>query len=151
MTLREPTNVSHSDLVEATNASGFFQLLGMHIETADAGKGKVSIRVDERLMHPQMIVHGGVIFALADTAMSMAILSMHQAGTRVSTIEAKINYLLPVRSGELVAEGSIVQHGRSIAVLEATVYNLYDGTSQAVARVLGTFSIGRPKHAVVET
>lgn len=43
MTLREPTNVSHSDLVEATNASGFFQLLGMHIEMANAGKGKVSI------------------------------------------------------------------------------------------------------------
>jgi acyl-CoA thioesterase len=142
---REPTNISHTELVDATNASGFFQLLGMRIEMTDAGKGKVSISVDERLMHPQMIVHGGVPFTLADTAMSMAILSLHPLGTRISTIEAKINYLLPIRTGELVAEASIVQHGRSIAVLEATVYNIVEGTSQAVARILGTFHIGRPR------
>jgi acyl-CoA thioesterase len=148
MTQQEPGFITLDKLAEATNASGFFQLLGMRIETADTGKGKVSIRVDERLMHPQMIVHGGVIFTLADTAMSMAILSMHPVGTRISTIEAKINYLLPVRTGELIAEASIVQHGRSIAVLEATVYNIQEGTSQAVARILGTFSIGRQKQAV---
>jgi len=101
-------------------------------------------------MHPQMIVHGGVIFTLADTAMSMALLSTLPADTRISTIEAKINYLLPVRTGELVAEAGIVQQGRSIAVLEATVYNIQEGTRQAVARLLGTFHIVRQKQAVEE-
>lgn len=148
MALQEPTDISQAALVASTKAAGYFQLLGMHIEATETGRGKVSIAVDERLMHPLMIVHGGVIFTLADTAMSMAILSMHPLGTRISTIEAKINYLLPVRAGELVAEASIVQQGRSIAVLEATVYNIVEGTSQAVSRILGTFHIGRPKQAV---
>lgn len=72
----EQSRVSMEQLIEGTHQSGFFQLLGMHIEITEPGTGKVHITVDERLMHPQMIVHGGVIFTLADTAMSMALLSL---------------------------------------------------------------------------
>jgi len=43
-------------------------------------------------------------------------------GTPVSTIEAKINYLLPVRTGELESRGAIIHQGRSTAVLESTVF-----------------------------
>ena len=149
MSLQEPTNVSHSELVEATNASGFFQLLGMHIEVADVGKGKVSIRVDERLMHPQMIVHGGVTFALADSAMGMTLLAALSPETRIGTIEAKVNFLLPVRAGELVAEARIVHLGRTIAVLEATVFNIVEDEPRAVARMIGSFSISESQRPVV--
>jgi len=125
--------------------SGYFQLLDMHIENAHDGVGATHINVDARLMHPQQIVHGGVIFTLADTAMSMALLSVLPEGTVVSTIEAKINYLLPVRAGELVSEAIIVHQGRTVAVSEATVYNINGGERQAIARVLGTFHIRQPK------
>jgi uncharacterized protein (TIGR00369 family) len=92
-------------------------------------------------MHPQQIVHGGVIFTLADTAMSMALISVLPLGTRFSTIEAKINYIAPVITGELSAEGIIVHRGRSTAVTESTVYNLRGEEKVMVARVLGTFHI----------
>jgi acyl-CoA thioesterase len=124
---------------------GYRDLLGMKIVTVRDGVGRVTISVDERLMHPQMIVHGGVIFTLADTAMSMALISVFPPGTTVSTIEAKVNYLLPVREGELLAEATITHQGRSIAVTEATVFNIVNGERKAVARVLGTFSIRAPK------
>jgi acyl-CoA thioesterase len=146
MTQPEQPSLSMGQLIEATHRSGFFQLLGMHIATSEPGTGKVHITVDERLMHPQMIVHGGVIFTLADTAMSFALLSLHPAGTRISTIEAKINYLLPVRAGELLAKAQVTHHGRSIAVLEATVYNGLEQERKAVARILGTFNIAAPRH-----
>jgi uncharacterized protein (TIGR00369 family) len=77
----------------------------------------------------------------------MALLSLLPVGTRISTIEAKINYLLPVRAGELLAEAIIVQRGRSIAVLEANVYNIQEDERKAIARILGTFHIAPPKHA----
>ncbi len=124
---------------------GYRDLLGMKITTVSEGVGRVTISVDERLMHPQMIVHGGVIFTLADTAMSMALISIFPLGTSVSTIEAKVNYLLPVREGELMAEATITHQGRSIAVTEATVFNIVNGDRKAIARVLGTFSIRMPK------
>jgi acyl-CoA thioesterase len=145
MTQNEQTEIPLDLIKQGVNNMGIARLLGMRIEALEDGIGRVSIQVDERLMHPQQIVHGGVIFTLADTAMSMALISVIPLGTRFSTIEAKINFLAPVRAGELLAEASIVQQGRSIAVLEATVYNLYDDARTAVARVLGTFSIGSTK------
>ena len=63
------------ELRQRAHHAGYFELLGMQITTAQDGKGLVRIQVDERLMHPQMIVHGGVIFTLADTAMSWALIS----------------------------------------------------------------------------
>jgi len=145
MTQNEQTEIPLDLIKQGVNNMGIARLLGMRIEALEDGIGRVSIQVNERLMHPQQIVHGGVIFTLADTAMSMALLSVISPGTRFSTIEAKINFLAPVRAGELQAEASIVQQGRSIAVLEATVYNLYDDARTAVARILGTFSIGSSK------
>ncbi len=130
---------------ENTARSGFFQLLGMHVENAENGTGEVRISVDARLMHPQQIVHGGVIFTLADTAMSMALLSVLPPGTRFSTIEAKINYIAPVVMGELFAEGVIVHRGRSTAVMESTIYNTQGEERVLVARVLGTFHISTAK------
>jgi acyl-CoA thioesterase len=126
---------------QKASRSGFFQLLDLQIDAAQDGKGAVSIHVDARLLHPEQIVHGGVIFALADTAMSMALMSSLPLNTPVSTIEAKINYLLPVRTGELIAEAKIVRRGRTIAVLEATVYNMIGEERQAIALMLGTFNI----------
>jgi len=133
---------------------GIAHLLGMTFEHAPDGTGQVRIQVDGRLMHPQQIVHGGIIFTLADTAMSMALAALIPPGTPFGTIEAKINYLLPVRAGELVARGRILHQGGSTAVMEATVYNIEahqlngDGATaseRAIAQVMGTFYIKRNK------
>lgn len=125
--------------------AGYFQLIGMQLKKAEDGIGEVGIQVDARLMHPQQIVHGGVIFTLADTAMSMALISVLPVGTRFSTIEAKINYIAPVVTGELSAKGIIIHRGRSTAVMESTVYNLKGEEKVMVARVLGTFHISASK------
>jgi acyl-CoA thioesterase len=124
---------------------GIARLLGMQITTSESGIGRVGIHIDERLMHPLQIVHGGVIFTLADSAMSMPLISVLPAGTRFGTLEAKINFMLPAFKGELLAEGKIIHKGRSTAVLEATVFNIVDGEQHAIARVLGTFNIARSK------
>jgi len=135
-----------SMFLESTPASfGILHLLGMKISQMEQGVGHVTIQIDARLMHPQQMVHGGVIFTLADTAMSMALLSVLAPETPFGTIEAKINYLRPARAGELLAEGTILHQGGSTAVMEATVYNLVAEQREVIAKVLGTFYIKRPK------
>jgi uncharacterized protein (TIGR00369 family) len=145
MAQQEEGNIAEKQMIQTVNNGGIARLLGTEVERIEGGIGRARVTVDERLMHPQMVVHGGVIFTLADTAMSMALMSVIPPQTPFSTIEAKINFLLPVRTGELVAEATVVHQGRSTAVLEATVYNIEDGERKAVARTLGTFSIARPK------
>src|SRR6266478_9696929 len=134
MTPNEQTESTLDLIKQGVNNMGIAKLLGMRIEALEDGIGRVSIQVDERLMHPQQIVHGGVIFTLADTAMSMALMSVIPEGSRFGTIEAKVNFLLPVRSGELLAEGTLVHKGRSTAVVEATVYNINEDEQQAIAK-----------------
>jgi len=143
MTSPEETQAipSQEEIIQRVAEFGYAQLIGMQIVQAQDGQGGVRIKVDGRLMHPQQLVHGGVIFTLADTAMSMALLSILPAGTRFSTIEAKINYLAPVRAGEIVAEATILQQGRTIAVLESTIYNIDGENRRLVGKVLGTFHI----------
>src|SRR6184192_4373721 len=108
MAQHEEGNIAEEQLIQTVNNGGIARLLGTQVERIEGGIGKARVTVDERLMHPQMVVHGGVIFTLADTAMSMALISVIPPGTPFSTIEAKINFLLPVRTGELVAEATIV-------------------------------------------
>lgn len=151
MTNHEQEHFSLDRLMQDTSNFGILNLLGMKIVAAESGIGRVSIQIDERLMHPQQIVHGGVIFTLADTAMSMALISVLPVGTRFGTLEAKINFLLPVRTGELLAEGKIVHKGRSTAVLEATVFNIMKEEQHAIARILGTFNIARSKSEEAKT
>ncbi|MGH2510300.1 MAG: PaaI family thioesterase [Ktedonobacteraceae bacterium] len=136
-------------LAKATPQSfGIAHLLGMNIERSQDGIGLVRIQIDERLMHPQQMVHGGVIFTIADTAMSMAVLSMIPPGTPFGTIEAKINYMLPASAGELLAEGKLIHIGGSTAVVEATVYNIVAEQQRSIAKLLGTFYIKRKKAGV---
>lgn len=84
MTGQEENSNTSGDIerfMQDRQSFGILHLLGMKIITAEAGTGRVGITVDERLMHPQQIVHGGVIFTLADTAMSMALLPLLPQGT----------------------------------------------------------------------
>jgi len=149
MTEPEHEQKREEAILQSVNKAGFFQLLGARVEKIDGGLGRVSVSVDERLMHPYMIVHGGVIFTLADTAMSMALMSLIPPGTPFGTIEAKINYLRPVKEGELIAEATVVHQGRSTAVLEASIYNEINGERTMIARALGTFNIARDKRAEI--
>jgi acyl-CoA thioesterase len=151
MSQSEETHAFLEAIRQNAGSSGYAHLIGMQIEALHNGTGAVRIQVDARLMHPQKTVHGGVIFTLADTAMSMALLSVIPPGTRFSTIEAKINFLLPpVRTGELLAEAHLIHRGRSTAVLEAPVHNINGEERQAIARVLGTFNIAlsQPKYTL---
>jgi acyl-CoA thioesterase len=149
MTLPDWTEKTHEAVLEATNTFGFFPLLDMRVDTTAAGERRVHVMVGERLMQLQMIVHGGVIFTLADSAMGMTLLAALPPETRIGTIEAKVNFLLPVRAGELVAEARIVHLDHSIAALEATVHNIVEDGQRAVGRMMGTFSISKSQQAAV--
>lgn len=116
----------------------FADMIGM--EVADRGDGSCISRltVAEHHMNPHGIVHGAVIYALADTGMGGALTSILDEGQICSTIEIKINYFRPAISGELVCDTSVVNRGSRTGVLQSSVK---DGRGKLVAQALGTFMI----------
>ncbi len=70
--------------------------------------------------NPLGSVHGGYIAALLDSCMACAVHSTLEAGYSYATLEIKINYVRAITSetGEIRAEGKLVNAGRRVATAE---------------------------------
>ena len=66
-------------------------------------------------------LHGGVLCDIADVAMGLAYGSTLDEGETFTTLELKINFLRPVKSARLVADGLVVQRGKTVGMAECSV------------------------------
>jgi uncharacterized protein (TIGR00369 family) len=80
--------------------------------------------------------HGGVLFTLLDTALGRAILHHLPEGRGCATVEIKVNYFRPVRSGRIRARGRMKELTRSLAYAEGDLIN---AEGKVLARASGTF------------
>lgn len=108
--------------------------------TAVEGSAVATLDCDERHLNPNGVVHGAVIFALVDTAMGAATMSIIPAGAICATIEVQQRFLAPARVGPMRAEISVVKAGRRVVHLEARV----TGDDVLVATATGSFAVIRP-------
>ena len=101
----------------------------------------MTLRMPVKALHKQVygVVHGGVLAALADTAGGLATYMACPRGTRVATVEMKINFLEAVEAGTVFAEAEVVRRGRHIAVVDCDVR---DERGRLVAKALMTFFVG---------
>ncbi len=112
--------------------------LGIRPVSMGDGRARFALKVREDHMNPNGVVHGGVVYSLADTAMGAALFSALEPGQSCTTLEIKINYLAPATSGELAAEASVVARTKRTSFLEARVHGDDD---RLVAVATGTFYI----------
>jgi len=117
----------------------FGELLGLHVEHQAAGQSTLSLVAAEKHLNPHGVVHGAVLYALADTGMGAALYPTLVPGEICATIEVKINYFKPVAAGKLVCKTELLNRGRSIANLES---RLYAGDT-LVAQANGNYAIIR--------
>jgi uncharacterized protein (TIGR00369 family) len=80
-------------------------------------------------------VHGGVLCDIADAAMGIAYAATLDEGETFTTLELKINFLKPVRTGQLVATGRVVKGGHTVGLVECDVL---DDKEHLVARASST-------------
>jgi acyl-CoA thioesterase len=113
-------------------------LLGIRRATMADGRAVFELAIRPEHMNPHGVVHGGVVYTLADFAMGGALTSLLEPGERCATLEAKINYLAPTVSGGLRAEARVVSRSRRIAVMEVRVYG---EAERLIALATGSFFI----------
>lgn len=122
----------------------FGDLIGLAFSKVESGGSLCVLEVRDELMNPNGILHGGVVYSMADTGMGAALHTLLPADEMCATIEIKIVYLRAVTSGMLRCETRVIQKGNKIAVVESEVMN--DG--RLAAKALGTFSILKRKREV---
>jgi uncharacterized protein (TIGR00369 family) len=113
--------------------------MGFRLIKAARGRVLLRFKVDHRHLQVHGVVHGGVLAALADTSGGLATYMACPLGTRVATVEMKINYLEGVERGSVTADAKVVRIGRHLAVVDCDVT---DDSGRLVAKALLTFFVG---------
>ena len=127
------------ELARRLRKSNAGRLFGFELKAAEFGRATLRMRVGPRHIQVHGVVHGGIIAALADTAGGMASYTVVPRGTRIATIEMKINFLEAVDHGTVVAEARVIRHGRNFIVVDC---DLHDSGHRLVAKALMTFGMG---------
>jgi uncharacterized protein (TIGR00369 family) len=112
---------------------------GFVLRTAEPGRVILQMRVARRHKQVHGVVHGGVLASLADTAGGLATYMVVAAGTRVATVEMKINYLEPIDKGMITAEARVIRRGKYLSVVDCDLRN---EENLLVGKALMTFSMG---------
>jgi len=123
-----------------TNRSPYYRLLGMDVTEIKEGESRIQMPFRQELTHPYEIMHGGAIASLADSAVALALISLVEREERITTIEFKINFFVPIAKGNLTGHAKIIHKGSSTAVGDVEVT---DETGKLVAKVIATYSIKR--------
>ena len=95
--------------------------LGFRLVDVEQGHVVLVGRPDRRSYNLIGTVHGGWAAAILDSALALATLSTLEADQGFTTVDIRINYLRPlsVETGEVRAEGRVLQGGRRLAYCEA--------------------------------
>ncbi len=116
----------------------FADLVGFEVTGLGHGTCTSRLTVNESHMNPHGVVHGAVVYALADTGMGGALSSVLDENQICSTIEIKINYFRPAIGGEITCDTQVVNRGSRTGVLQSTVK---DDKDRLIAQAMGTFMI----------
>jgi len=110
-------------------------LIGLRLVDIEPGRARFELDADHRHHNPMGTLHGGILCDIADSAMGMAYASTLGEGESFTTLELTINFLRPVRSAHLIAEGTIVQQGRTAGMTECSVT---DENGRLIAKATST-------------
>jgi uncharacterized protein (TIGR00369 family) len=111
---------------------------GFTLREAERGHVVLQMSVDKRHKQVHGVVHGGVLAALADTAGGLATYMACPRGTRVATVEMKINYLEAIEKGVVRADACVIRLGAHIAVVDCDVRD----HRRLVGKALMTYFVG---------
>ena len=128
------------DLIEAYEKTNQFgNQLGMELTVKSPGHIVYRLEIKPKHFAIPEVAHGGVIAALIDGTLGVAGLSLVQSENKVvSTVEFKVNYLIPARNGDvLLAEGKVIHKGKNLLSIVCEVKNQ---RNELIATGNGTFN-----------
>jgi uncharacterized protein (TIGR00369 family) len=114
--------------------------LGLEIVSADreAGSVEVAFNAGPELCNMWGGIQGGMVAAMLDDAMSLAVGLGLEWGQISPTLELKVSMLAPARPGRIKGLGRVIKRGKSVAFIEGELLNA-EGTLLATASSTASF------------
>jgi acyl-CoA thioesterase len=126
------------DLSARVRSSPFNQWAGMELVSVGDGRAELGMDLQPHHFNPQGIVHGGIITALADTAIGLALRSRLRSGLTHRTAQLNVHFLAKGDGNRIVGRGRAVHSGQRMGYGEADVV---DAQGQVLARATATFIV----------
>ena len=114
----------------------FAKLLGIEVESMEAGVATLSMKLRDDLKRNGGIAHGGAIATLIDSAMAFAIVPLLAENERSITVDLTIHYLRPLSEGSARATARVVRAGKRVITVSA---ELFDENEKLVATAISTY------------
>ena len=114
-------------------------LIGARLARVEPGVVEIELPFRADLTQQDGFLHAGVITTVADSAAGYAAYTLMPAGSRVLSIEFKVNLLRPARGELFVARAEVIKAGRTLTVVRADVFaNAENSEKELVATMQGT-------------
>jgi len=108
-------------LKDIVSKSPYPRHMRMTIYRIEFDAADIVLELAECHLQPFGIVHGGVLATLIDTATFWAAFLKLPEEDGLVNVDLKLNYLLPVSEGRLIAKGTCIRSGNTISYSEAGV------------------------------
>ncbi len=117
---------------------GLMRTLGAQMTRVAPGRCTIELPFGDGLTQQDGFFHAGAIGAVADSAGGYAGWTLMPAGSRVLTVEYKLNMLAPGAGDVVIAHGAVVRVGRTLTVSKADVLVRAGGEEKLCATLLQT-------------
>jgi acyl-CoA thioesterase len=136
-----------------TNSSGnshaasnpFADHVGLSLEPGAPGESTSRLVIQPQHLNPNGVLHGAVLYAMADTGMGAAVFPTLALGELCATIEIKMTYFKAQTRGDVVCRTVLVNRGKRVAYLESSAY----ASEVLLAKATGTYAIFTPSQAAL--
>ncbi|MBL8763936.1 MAG: PaaI family thioesterase [Phycisphaerae bacterium] len=112
--------------------------LGAELLEVACGRVCIGLRPGVPVSQQDGLVHAGAIAAIADSACGYAALTRMPEGSRVLSVEFKLNLLAPAVGERVEARAEVKRSGRTLSVVTADVFAVSSGREVLVAAMLST-------------
>lgn len=131
-------NLEEADKIVSQN--GFAAYIGMKVTKVETGYAEGRICMKDHHTNPYGGMHGGCVYALADTVAGIAAAT---AGRAVTTLNGGMNYLRPVKDTEyVICKARAARLGKTIAVIDVVIEN--DSGDILSSGSFNFYQIGKP-------
>lgn len=123
---------------ESFAAQRAITLIGATISNVSAGTSELELPFRDELTQQDGYIHAGVVTTLLDSACGYAAYTLMPAGSRVLSVEFKVNLLAPAKGEKIVARAEVKRFGRTLTVCSADAFALENGAEKLCATMLAT-------------
>jgi uncharacterized protein (TIGR00369 family) len=119
--------------------------MGIDVISIEPGTAELKMQVRPDMHNGVGWLQGGILAAIADEAMALALYSLLSGTEGIATISESTSFIRGVQEGDILAKARVIRKGRRVAFAEGEVY-AGNGEMTMLSRTSAAFAVTTNKN-----